>query len=168
MAKVMTSFEVEETTLDHYTALADRLGVSRSELMRTALQQVQDANPVDEDELVRARAKRTKSTKVSLGAGGKLIAMAEQPAIVAVREERPDIAATHELAQRTYGGGASLAAEGGEARYRRGEGRKRREGESDPRPHKVLSRLASPDHLSTVRPAMRPDHRGRTRHLRAV
>lgn len=116
MAKVMTSFEVEETTLDHYTALADRLGVSRSELMRTALQQVQDANPVDEDELVRARAKRTKSTKVSLGAGGKLIAMAEQPAIVAVREERPDIVATRELAARTYGrlgagAGASVAAD---------------------------------------------------------
>lgn len=158
----MTSFKVEESTQEHYEVLAERMGVSRSELMRKALEQVQEANPIDEEERAKFRAKKARGkVAVTLGPDNVLKASLE-------RQERADIAATRELAQRTYGGGASLAAEGGEARYRRGEGRKRREGESDPRPHKVLSRLASPEHLSTVRAAMRPDVRSRIRHLRAV
>lgn len=155
MPRVMTSFEIEELTLDHYTALADRHGVSRSELMRTALQQVQDANPVDADELARARAKRTGKTKLALGPGGKLIA----------RAERPDIQATYDLAQAVSEGRASLAADA----PRKGR-EERREGDSDAVSHPVHHAPGSgstPRRRPSSRPAVRPDRTPR-RILRAV
>ena len=163
MALTMLSFKVPAELIEHYDILAAELSVPRSELMRKALERGRDANPVDD--LARERHRKRKAQ------GQKTVKVGADGSFTTVATERPDIAATRELAQRTYGGGASLAAEGGEARYRRGEGRKRREGESLPSVHTLLSLVRNssrPAREYSSRPAARPSVRPSDRHLRAV
>lgn len=146
----------------HLEALAGRWSVSKSEVIRALVQTGLVANPVDNDELAAAQAKRSGGRKrLTVGPSGKLVMMAE----------RPDIQATYDLARAVSEGRASLAADG--PRYKKhgaDEEEERRERDSNPLSHPVQpTRLSGSTRAlrPSSRPAVRPDRTLR-RTLRAV
>jgi len=173
MPLTITTLKLSDDMIEHYDVLADRLGKPRSELMRSALQQVMDGNPVDPEELARFRARKAASkAQLSVGPGGKFIA----------RAERPEIQAAYDLAQAIKRGEASLAADGPRYKKHGADEEEERERESnpashptddsdseDPDPARFTRRLSSHAHPRPVhRPSgVRPDRTTR-RTLRAV
>lgn len=152
----------------HLEALAARWSVSKSEVIRALVQTGLGNNAIDDGERARARAARTQGRKrLTVGPDGQLKALAGAPLVA---HERPDIAATRELAARTYGrlagaGGASVAAD----RRRRGPAHEQGERAAEGRTERggFEPRVISAHTQRRSRPDVRPAGQ-RRRHLRAV
>lgn len=73
MPTPLVALRLPDDLVNHYDALAERLGSDRTKVMRAALEEIAKKNPVEGDELARVRAKKgAGKSRVTLAADGTL------------------------------------------------------------------------------------------------